>query len=117
MPKPDIVADGFHVCKLINDALNKAWTLEKQQADTMSDKTDKKHLSDVLSKSKYVLLKSTDKLNDDQWEKLNAITENFPVLAKIYDQKEALRNIFDTHFNWTKGAFYPIDWMQDTKET
>lgn len=117
MPEADIIADRFHVFKLINDALNKARTIEKQQVDKMNDKVEKKRLSEVLSKSKYVLLKSADKLNDDQQEKLNAIKESFPILAKMYDQKEALRNIFDTHFDWTKGSFSLIDWMQDAKET
>jgi len=117
MPRADIVADRFHVSKLINDALNKARIMEIKQIEKMTDKVEKKRLSDVLSKSKYVLLKSADKLNDEQKEKLTSIKKNFPILAKMYDQKEMLRRIFDTYFDWTEGAFALIDWMKDAKDT
>ncbi|NER00297.1 MAG: ISL3 family transposase [Cyanothece sp. SIO2G6] len=117
MPDAEIVADRFHVSKLINDALNNARIAEKKRLQDMADEVEKKRLNDILSKSKYVLLKSPDKLNEKQEEKLILIKENFPVLGKMYEQKEAFRDIFDNYFDWTEGAFALMNWMQDAEET
>lgn len=117
MPNAEIVADRFHVSKLINDSLNKARIMEKKAVQRIEDEDEKKRLNDVLSKSKYALLKSPENLTEKQKIKLESVKDNFPVLSKMYAQKEALRNIFDTHTDWMSGTLALIDWMKDAADT
>jgi transposase len=117
MPNAEIVADRFHVSKIINDALNDARIAEKNGLKDIKDVKEKKRLGDILKGSKYALLKPEDNLTEKQKHKLEEVKEAFPLLAKMHQQREDFREIFDTHHDWTSGALALIDWMKDAKET
>ncbi|NEO74582.1 MAG: transposase, partial [Moorea sp. SIO3H5] len=95
----------------MNDALNDARISEKKRVKDIEDETEKKRLDDILKSSKYALLKSEEDLTDKQKDKLEEVKEAFPLLAKMHQQREDFREIFDTHDDWAEGAFALIDWI------
>ena len=113
----EIVADRFHVTKVINDALNKARISEKKALKEMEDEQERKRLGDILKSSKYALLKPEDNLTDKQRKKLEEIKESFPLLAEMHQQKESFREIFEKHQDWTSGTFALLEWMKEAEET
>lgn len=117
MPNAEIVADRFHVSKIINDALNDAKIAEKKGLKDIKDETEKKRLDNILKGSKYALLKPECKLTEKQKHKLSEVKEAFPLLAKMHQQREDFRKIFDDNYDWTNGALALIDWMKDAKDT
>lgn len=112
MPNANIVADRFHVMKIINETLNKAKNSEKKAIDKIKNKQESQRLHEVISGSKYALIKLEDDLTEKQKIKLEEIRANFPTLAKIHQQKEDFRNIFETASDWTDGVFKLIDWIK-----
>ena len=57
LPNAEIVADRFHVTKLLGDELNRARNQEKKAINKLEDKDEQENLKAVLSNSKYALLK------------------------------------------------------------
>lgn len=117
MPNAEIVADRFHVSKIINDELNKARIAEKKGLKDTEDKKERERLEDILKGSKYALLKPEENLTEKQSHKLSEVKESFPLLAKMHQQREDFRKIFDDHYDWTDGSFALIDWMKNAQET
>lgn len=117
MPNADIVADRFHVSKIINDALNKEIISERKAVKNNDNEEEKKQLESIIKGSKYALLKPEEKLTDKQKQKLKEVKAEFPMLAKMHQQKEDFREIFEKNHDWTNGAFALIEWMKDAKET
>jgi transposase len=117
MPNAEIVADRFHVSKIINDELNDAIIAEKKGLKDIKDEKDKKRLEDILKGSKYAILKPEDNLTEKQKNKLEEVKESFPRLAEMHQQREEFREIFDKHYDWAEGALALIDWMKDAQET
>ena len=117
MPNAEIVADRFHVSKIVSDALNQARISARKAIREIEDEKTRARLEDVIKNSKYALLKPEANLTDKQKEKLEEVKNEFPTLAKMHEQKEEFRDIFDLHKNWTDGAFALIDWMKEAKET
>ena len=64
MPQAEIVADRFHVMKQVNDELDAARRKIKREAEKIKSKSKKETILEGLKKSKYVLLKNEEDLNE-----------------------------------------------------
>jgi len=114
-PNAEIVADRFHVSKLINDTLNQAGITEKKALKEIDAETESARLEEILKNSKYALLKPEKNLTEKQAKKLEAVKEAFLLLAQMHQQKEDFKNLFDDHQDWTTGTFALMDWMKDAE--
>ena len=117
LPNAEIVADRFHVSKLISDTLNKARISTKRALKEIEDEPERKRLETILKGSKYALLKPEENLTDRQERKLEEVKGAFPLLAKMHQQKEDFRAIFEEQQDWMTGTFALIDWMKDAETT
>jgi transposase len=116
LPNAEIVADRFHVAKLLGDELNRARNQEKKAIDKLQDKDEQENLKAVLSNSKYALLKPEKNLTDNQKLKLDEIKKALPRLAQMHEQKEAFRDIFETAKSGTDGMLKIAAWMKKSQE-
>ena len=116
LPNAEIVADRFHVMKLVNEEFNKARNREKKAIDSNPDTAEKERLKEAFKQSKYALLKPEESLTEKQKLKLEEIKEVSPILAEMHQQKESFRNIFETAKDWADGIFQLIDWMKNAQE-
>lgn len=116
LPNAEIVADRFHVAKLLGDELNRARNQEKRALNKIEDKAEQAKLAAVLSNSKYPLLKPEQNLTEQQKLKLDEIKEALPRLAKMHQQKEAFRDIFETVKTGTEGMIKIAAWMKKSQE-
>lgn len=117
LPNADIVADRFHVVKLVNAELNRARNAEKKAINELENEEKKEELQAVLKDSKYAVLKPEERLTEKQKVKLKEVKEAFPKLAERHRQKEAFRTIFEEKKNWTDGVFKLLDWLKDAQNT
>lgn len=117
LPNADIVADRFHVMKLVNEELNRARNAEKKATDELKDESKKEELQAVLKNSKYAILKPEERLTEKQANKLEEVKQTFPKLAEMHRQKEAFRSIFEEAKDWTGGVFQLLDWLHDVQNT
>ena len=113
MPQATIVADRFHVMKQVNDELDAARRKIKREAEQLKNQSKKEKILSGLTKSKYVLLKNQENLKESEEEKLKEVKKVAPVLTEMYSLKEELRNIFETHKNWSEGLLNLADWLKD----
>lgn len=116
LPNAAIVADRFHVAKLLGDELNRARNQEKRAVNKIEDKAEQEKLEAVLSNSKYALLKPEKNLTEKQKLKLDEIKKALPRLAKMHQQKEALRDIFEMAKSGTDGMLKIATWMKKSQE-
>jgi transposase len=70
----------------------------------------------ALINSKYALLKPEKNLTDNQKLKLDEIKKALPRLAEMHQQKEALRDIFETAKSGTDGMLKIAAWMKKSQE-
>ena len=117
MPNAEIVADRFHVSKIINDELNKARISEKKGLKDIKDEKERERLGDILKGSKYALLKPEDNLTEKQQDKLTDVKDAFPLLAEMHQQREDFRKIFDDNHDWMEGSLALMAWMEEAKDT
>jgi transposase len=117
LPNADIVADRFHVMKVVNEELNRARNAEKKVVNALKDDEKRKALQAVLKDSKYAILKPEERLTEKQKIKLEEVQQTFPKLAEMHRQKEAFRNIFEAAKDWTDGVFKLLDWLKDVQHT
>lgn len=113
LPEATIVADRFHVMKLVGDELNQGIIKERKATELVADTTEKERRKLVLHRSKYAILKPEENLTETQKLKLAEVKKNFPLLAEKHQQKEAFRNIFEESTNWADGTFRLLDWLSD----
>jgi transposase len=111
----DIVADRFHVMKLVNQELNRSRNAEKKAIDLL-DEVNKEELQAVLKDSKYAVLKSEERITEKQKIKLEEVKQAFPKLAEMHCQKESFRRIFEDGKDWTDGVFKMLDWRSRCPE-
>ena len=111
MPNATVVADRFHVMKLLNDELDEQRKAEKRAAKKITKKAERERVLKGLSGSKYALLKNEEDLNERQREKLVEVCEVSPTLAKMHRLKEEFRNIFEVSENWAEGTLDLLDWI------
>jgi transposase len=62
LPDADIVADRFHVMKLVNEELNRAKNAEKKAINELKDETKQSKLQAVFKNIKYAVLKPEERL-------------------------------------------------------
>jgi transposase len=75
LPNAAVVADRFHVMKIVNQDLDMARkTLRKANAEN-PDAVEKSRIEAALKQSKYVLLKSEEDLSEKQKVKLEDIRD------------------------------------------
>lgn len=113
LPDATIVADRFHVMKLVGDELNQTIIKERKATELIVSETAKATKKSVLHRSKYAILKPEDKLTAMQKLKLAEVKKNFPVLAAMHQQKEAFRKIFEASKDWSEGTFRLLDWLSN----
>ena len=111
MPNATVVADRFHVTKLLNDELDEQRKAEKRAAKKITKKAERERVLKGLSGSKYALLKNEEDLNERQRDKLVEVCEVSPTLAKMHRLKEEFRNIFEVSENWAEGTLDLLDWI------
>jgi transposase len=115
LPDATIVADRFHVMKLVGDELNQAIIKEKKAVKLVADPTEKERKESVLHRSKYAILKPEDNLTETQKLKLAEVKKSFPLLAEMHQQKEEFRKIFEESTNWADGTFRLLDWLSSVE--
>lgn len=91
MPQAEIVADRFHVMKLVNEELNQARNAFRRDPDDLPEGVSPEAAQEALKNSKYALLKPEEKLTDTQIEKLADVKAVAPKLALMHEIKEAFR--------------------------
>ena len=116
MPNADIVADRFHVAKLVNEELNRARNAEKRAINELKDEAKKSKVKAVINNSKYALLKPEKRLTEKQKIKLKEVKQAFPNLAEMHRQKESFRTIFEEAKDWTDGVFQMLDWLKNAQK-
>lgn len=117
LPNAEIVADRFHVMKLVNEELNRARNAEKKVVEALEDNEKKEVLKAVLKDSKYAVLKPEEHLTEKQKMKLEEVKQTFPKLAEMHHQKEAFRSIFEEERDWTDGVFRMLEWLKNAQHT
>lgn len=111
MPQADIVADRFHVTKLVNDELNRTRNAFRRMPDELPEGVSPEAAKEALKNSKYALLKPKADLSDKQLEKLALVKAISPKLALMHRYKESFRKLFDGK-NRTQALFSLINWMR-----
>jgi transposase len=91
MPQAEIVADRFHVMKLVNEELNQARNAFRRQPDNLPEGVSPEAAKAALKNSKYAFLKPEEKLTATQVEKLAEVKAVAPKLALMHEIKEAFR--------------------------
>jgi transposase len=117
LPNADIVADRFHVMKLVNQELNVVRNAVIKAAKDNQNQSEKPRFLAALNHSKYALLKPEEQLTQKQQIKLSEVKAVSPLLANMHQQKEAFRAIFETAENWTDGTLRLLDWLAKAQES
>ena len=115
LPNADIVADRFHVMKLVNQELN-ATRNTVIKGNVENQDAEKMRANAALKSSKYAVLKPEEKLTQLQQLKLSEVKAVSPLLASMHQQKEAFRAIFETAENWADGTLKLLDWLESAQE-
>lgn len=117
LPNAQVVADRFHVMKIVNQDLDMARKTVLKANEENTDESKKEQVKATLKQSKYALLKPEENLTDKQKAKLEEIREVIPSLAEMHQQKEAFREIFEQAKDWGDGTFKLLDWLANAQET
>jgi transposase len=115
MPNAEVVADRFHVMKQINEELDNQRKKQRKEVSKIKNKEEKEKKLKAITKSKYVLLKNYIDLKPEEKEKLKEVQEHFPILKKMYGQKERLRLIYEKSNSWQEGIFKIGNWLKQVK--
>ena len=113
IPNAEVVADRFHVMKLVNDELDSQRKILKRTIKKIKKKAKRERLTEVITNSRYSLLKNEQDLNDEQKEKLKQVKEVFPELGNMHSLKEELRKTFETRDSEVIGLLNLADWLRD----
>ncbi len=114
LPQADIVADRFHVIKLVNQELNRARNAFIRQPTGLPKGITPEMAKAAMKNSKYALLKPVQNLTDTQRTKLAEVKAVSPQLAEMHEHKEAFRALFD-HDNSGQATLSLLDWMADAQ--
>ncbi len=110
-PNAVITVDRFHVTKMVHEELNRARIDQKKTAETLNVKSRAK-LFGSLKGSKYTLLKASDKLSEQQKEKLELLKKASPYLSILHSLKEELHQIFELSKDLGSGTLALLDWLK-----
>jgi len=117
MPNAQVVADRFHVAQLVGRELNSVRNQEIRSNRSHLDEAEKTRIQKVLKSSKYALLKPEENLTDKQKATLELVKQASPLLAQMHQQKEALKQLFDTAVDWAEGITRLGDWVAQAEPT
>ena len=115
LPDANIIADRFHVVKIVGDEFNSAIIKAKKENEALPDSPEKEAVKEALKNSKYALLKSKCNLTENQKIKLAEVIKVCPDLAEMHQQKESFRNIFENVNDWQTGLNEIIKWLKVAK--
>ncbi|NEQ83228.1 MAG: ISL3 family transposase [Moorea sp. SIO2I5] len=114
IPNAQVVADRFHVMKQINDELDERRKNEKRQADQLKNKKERERKQEALKNSKYPLLKKKEKLTETEKEKLKELEKLAPDLMAMYQEKENLRDIFESQITGDEAFWKMVEWTKSS---
>ena len=117
LPNATVVADRFHVMKIVNQDLDTARKTLRKANEQTADEVEKARIAAALKQSKYVLLKPEENLTQKQKVKLEEIRNVLPTLAQMHQQKEAFRAIFEQAKGWGEGTFQLLAWLAEAQES
>lgn len=123
MPNAQVVADRFHVMVQVNQELDIQRRKEKRQtedviarAKSAEEKAEGERVLEGLKKSKYVLLKNQEDLDEEQKNKLIQVKNVSHTLKKMHQLKEEIRVIFSNTEHWLSGLFQLGEWLSEAKK-
>ena len=111
MPSAQVVADRFHVMKQINNELDAERKKQRRQGESHLLQPESEQKLAAITNSKYALLKNELDLNESQKLKLSQVKIVWPVLGKMHELKEELREVFEKSNNWLSGLFNLGSWL------
>ncbi len=114
MPQAEIVADRFHVMKLVNQELNQARNAFIRAPEGLPEGVTPEDAKAALKNSKYALLKPEENLSELQIDKLAEVKAVSPKLALMHQHKEAFRALF-SNGNCAQATLGFLDWMADAQ--
>ena len=117
LPNATVVADRFHVMKIVNQDLDTARKTLRKANDQTVNEVERVRIAGALKQSKYALLKPEENLTQKQKVKLEEIRVAVPALAQMHQQKEAFRAIFEQAKDWGDGTFQLLDWLTQAQES
>ena len=117
LPNANIVANRFHLMKLVNQELNIVSNAVIKAAKDHQNESEKLRVKAALNHSKYALLKPEEQLTQNQQLKLLEVKAVSPLLANMHQQKQAFRAIFETAENWADGTLRLLDWLAKAQES
>lgn len=115
LPDANIVADRFHVMKIVGDEFNSAIIKAKRSNEEMPESEQKEIIKQALKSSKYALLKPECNLTEKQKIKLSEVVRVCPELAVMHQQKESFRGIFEAENNWKSALCEIAKWLHSAK--
>ncbi len=104
------------ITKLINEELDAMRKKYKREAEKIKNKREREEKLEGLKNSKYLLLKKKENLNDREKEKLEEIKKVAPELIKIYEEKEAWRDIFESEITGDEALDKIAEWMKSAQK-
>jgi transposase len=111
IPNARIVADRFHVMKQINEELDNERKREKRAAIKIKNQKERAKKIEVITHSKYPLLKSKENLNEREKDKLAEVEKALPSLMQMYKMKEDFRDIFNRKITEDEAFWDLVEWM------
>jgi len=96
-----IVADKFHIIRMVNQALDFTRRVIQRQA--------KKGKKKIIFRAKHLLLKAYERLTPKEHERLLALFKVSPILGDAYELKELIRQIYqvENYDEACSNAFFP----------
>ena len=115
LPDANVIADRFHVVKIVGDEFNYAIIKAKKDNEALPNSPEKEAVKEALKNSKYALLKPKCNLTENQKIKLAEVIRVCPDLAEMHQQKESFRNIFEEVNDWQTGLNEIVKWLKVAK--
>ena len=101
-PNAKIVADKFHVVRQVTWAMER---VRKNEQEKLPDRHRK-----YFKKSRYLLMKSMEKLTEEEMDRLSLMFEMAPRLADAYRLKNEFLKVSHSTFS-AEGRQKLIDWL------
>jgi transposase len=101
-PNAEIVHDKFHIAKIINTGVDKVRRREVKQEE-------------ILKYSKYIFLKNTENLTDNQQGRFAQINQMNLKTSQAWRIKENFNGIYDA-YSYMSCKDYFVQWYKDTIE-
>lgn len=114
IPNAQIVADRFHVMKQINEELDRRRKKEKREIEKLKNCRKRKDKLAGITHSKYPLLKKKEKLSEAEKEKLEELRKHTPELMQMYEEKEKLRDIFESQITRDEAFDKMVLWTESS---